>query len=69
MATMGNFTVHLQNGESSDSLIKRFMKKTKKEKIAKEVFQNTYYTKPSEAKRKKKRESQFKTSKNNDVEQ
>lgn len=47
----GNFKVKLRKGESSESLIKRFMKKTKKSKIIDAVKKKRFYQKPSDKKR------------------
>lgn len=47
MATMGNFTVRLEKNETADSLIGRFMKKTKKEGLIDEILNRRRYKKPS----------------------
>ena len=46
-----NFSVKARKGESSEALIKRFMKKTKKFKIIDEVKKKKFYEKPSDKKR------------------
>ncbi|MAE82822.1 MAG: 30S ribosomal protein S21 [Flammeovirgaceae bacterium] len=38
-----------------EKMIRRFIKKTKKEKIVEQARENKYYTKPSDAKREKRR--------------
>ena len=53
----GNFTVYLRRNESIDDLIKRFFRKTKKEKIIDELLERKTYKKPSA----KKRENKFKS--------
>jgi len=45
--------VKLRKNESSENLIKRFIRKSKKEKIIKEYQDKQYYKKPSELKREK----------------
>ena len=47
----GNFSVKIRKGESSEALIKRFMKKTKKFKIIDAVKKKRFYQKPSDKKR------------------
>ena len=42
-----NAQVHLRRDESPESLIKRFMKKVKNEKIIDEVRDREYFEKPS----------------------
>ena len=49
MAT--NVTVKARAGESSDRLIKRFLKQVKKFRIVEQVRDNRYYKKPSDVKR------------------
>tara|TARA_Y100001938_G_C7902644_1_gene335481 strand:- start:275 stop:484 length:210 start_codon:yes stop_codon:yes gene_type:complete len=46
-----NFSVKRRKGESSESLIKRFMKKTKKSKIVEKVRKRRYFEKASDKKR------------------
>lgn len=46
--------VKLEKGETSDRLIKRFIKKVKKSGILEEVFERRYYKKPSLRKREEK---------------
>jgi small subunit ribosomal protein S21 len=43
--------VKLRKNETVDNLIKRFMRKTKNEKITEEVLKKQYYKKPSVQKR------------------
>jgi ribosomal protein S21 len=45
--TSGNFTVRINKGESSESLIKRHIRKLKKEKLLDELFERSFYKKPS----------------------
>jgi ribosomal protein S21 len=45
--------VKLRKNESSENLIKRFIRKSKKEKIIDEYHERQYYKKPSELKREK----------------
>jgi small subunit ribosomal protein S21 len=45
--------VKLRKNESSENLIKRFIRKSKKEKIIDEYREREYYKKPSEIKREK----------------
>ena len=45
--------VKLRKNESSENLIKRFIRKAKKEKILEEYKERQYYKKPSEIKREK----------------
>jgi len=45
--------VKLRKNESSENLIKRFIRKSKKEKIVDEFLEKKYYKKPSELKREK----------------
>ena len=43
--------VRLRKNETSENLIKRFIRKAKKEKIVEEYLEKKYYKKPSEIKR------------------
>ena len=43
--------VRIRRNETSESLIKRFVRKVKKSNILKEVNERRYYRKPSEKKR------------------
>ena len=43
--------VRLRKNETSENLIKRFVRKVKKEKIVEEYLEKKYYKKPSEIKR------------------
>tara|TARA_Y100000034_G_C6872785_1_gene398718 strand:+ start:1139 stop:1345 length:207 start_codon:yes stop_codon:yes gene_type:complete len=45
--------IKLRKNESSENLIKRFVRKAKKEKIIEEYLEKRYYKKPSELKREK----------------
>jgi ribosomal protein S21 len=45
--------VKIRRNESSENLIKRFIRKAKKEKIIEEYKEKQYYKKPSELKREK----------------
>ena len=45
--------VRIRYNESSENLIKRFVRKAKKEKIMDEYLKNQYYKKPSEKRREK----------------
>jgi ribosomal protein S21 len=54
-----NVSVKLKHCNNNvEKMIRRFMKKTKKEKIVEEVRERKYYTKPSDAKRLKRRRSE-----------
>lgn len=46
-----SFECRLRKNETTDTLIKRFLKKTKKERIVEEVFERSFYKKPSVEKR------------------
>jgi len=46
-----NFSVKRRKGESSEALIKRFMKKTKKSKIIDRVRKKRFFQKASDKKR------------------
>ena len=52
-----NVEVKLREGESTERLIRRFIKKTKKEGIVDEYKDRMYYEKPSETKRRARRRS------------
>ena len=45
--------VRIRKNESSENLIKRFIRKTKNEKIILEVLERKFYKKPSEVRREK----------------
>lgn len=47
----GNFTVKLRKNEAAENLIKRFLKKTKKERIVEECLENKKYKKPTTLRR------------------
>ena len=46
-----NVTVVARKNEPAEKMIRRFVRKCKKERIIEQVRENRYYTKPSEAKR------------------
>lgn len=50
----GNFTVKLRKNETADSLIKRFMRKMKKEQLLAELMERSAYEKPSVRRRREK---------------
>ena len=54
MAKSINMEVALRDGETSDRLIRRFIKKMKKSSILDEYRERLYYVKPSDKKRRKK---------------
>ena len=54
-----NFEVKLESGESFEHLLKRFKKKTTKEKILEECIERSCYTKKSDKKRKQRERSKF----------
>ena len=56
MSKTVNIEVVARNGEPADRLIKRFLKKIKKENLMEELNSHTYYEKPSEKRQKKKKE-------------
>ena len=43
--------VHLQNGESLESALKRFKRKVMNEEIIKDIKRHSFYLKPSQKKR------------------
>ena len=45
--------VKLRKNESSENLIKRFIRKAKNEKIVSEILEKKFYKKPSEIRREK----------------
>ena len=53
MAKPVHVEVIAKNGESGERLIKRFLKKMKKERIMDEFFKHSYYEKPSTKRRRK----------------
>jgi ribosomal protein S21 len=54
-----NVSVHIkQCGGNVEKMIRRFTKKTKKEKIIDAIKDRRYYKKPSEAKREKRRKAE-----------
>ena len=46
-----NVTVVARKGEPPEKMIRRFVRKCKKERIIEQVRERSYYTKPSDAKR------------------
>lgn len=46
-----NFSVSSRKNENSENLIRRFLRKTKKEKIVEEVLDRKFYKKPTTKKR------------------
>ena len=52
-----NVEVRLRDGESTERLIRRFIKKAKKEGIVDQYKERMYYEKPSDTKRHAKRKS------------
>tara|TARA_R100000808_G_C2125159_1_gene135530 strand:+ start:628 stop:858 length:231 start_codon:yes stop_codon:yes gene_type:complete len=53
MAKKANVTVTRRENESVERMLRRFMKKVKKEGIMEQLREKAYYKKPSEVKRKK----------------
>lgn len=49
----GNFTVRLRNNETSEGLIKRHLKKLKKENLVDEMYNRSFFKKPTTKKREK----------------
>lgn len=47
----GNFQVKLRKNENSENLIKRFLKKTKKERLVEELLERKHYKKPTTKRR------------------
>jgi ribosomal protein S21 len=59
MKKYANVSVHIkQCGNNVERMIRRFIKKTKKEKIVEQVRDRRYYKKPSEAKKEKRLKAQ-----------
>ena len=56
MAKTINVEVTSRRNEPPEKMIRRFMKKVKKEGILEEVRERAYYMKPSEKRRRKRRE-------------
>jgi small subunit ribosomal protein S21 len=56
MSKVINVEIIPRRNESPDKMIRRFMKKVKKEGILEEVRDRSYYVKPSEKRRRKRRE-------------
>ena len=50
---LNKMQVKIRKNESSENLIKRFIRKSKKEKIIEEYRERQYFKKPSEIKREK----------------
>lgn len=61
---MGNFEVSLRKDEDDESLIRRFIKKTKKEKILEEWFERSRYKKPSVKEKERKFKSRLEMKRN-----
>ena len=55
-----NLTVKARNGDSPERLIKRFMKKVKKEKILEKYREKMRYIKPSDVRRAKRKRAKRK---------
>jgi len=55
-----NLTVKARNGDSPERLIKRFMKKVKKEKILEKYREKMRYVKPSDVRRAKRKRARRK---------
>ena len=51
MATKANITIKPRAGESAERMIKRFMKKVKKQRIIEQVRDRRYYKKKSDVQR------------------
>ena len=51
MATKANVTIKPRAGESAERLIKRFMKKVKKQRIIEQIRDRRYYKKKSDVER------------------
>ena len=56
MAKPFNVEIIPRRNESPEKLVRRFIKKVKKERILEEVRERAYYVKPSEKRRRKRRE-------------
>jgi len=50
-----NFEIEIRYPDQTDRMIKKFIKKTKKEGLIDELRERRYYTKPSDAKRLKRK--------------
>ena len=59
MRKSGNIILKARRNESAERLIRRFIKKVKKEKIIEQVRDRKYYKKPSEKKKEKKRKAEL----------
>jgi ribosomal protein S21 len=55
----GNFTVYVRKNESTEDLIRRFLMKTKKEKILDELLERKQFKKPSAKERERRFKSQL----------
>jgi len=51
MATKANVTIKPRSGESAERMIKRFMKKVKKQRIIEQIRDRRYYKKKSDVER------------------
>ena len=59
----GNFTVRLRKEESVDSLIKRHIKRLKKERLIEEILERKHFKKPTTKRRDAKRKRELVLSK------
>lgn len=50
-----NFEIEIRHPDQTDRMVKKFIKKTKKEGIIDEARERRYYTKPSDARRLKRK--------------
>ena len=65
MATKANVTIKQRAGESAEKMIKRFMKKVKKQRIIEQVRDRRYYKKKSDEQRLTKQKAIREMDKNN----
>ncbi len=56
MSNVVNVAVTPRRNESPERLVRRFVKKVKKARIVEEVRERSYYVKPSEKRRRQRRE-------------
>ena len=64
MGKNSNIILKARKNEPADKLIKRFIKKVKKEKIVEQVRDGKYYKKPSVKKKEKKRKAELQRMRN-----
>jgi len=64
MRKSGNIIIKARRNEPAERLIRRFIKKVKKEKIIEQVRDRKYYKKPSEKKKEKKRKAELQRMRN-----